>query len=42
MSVSTPIMAMLLEFQPAFTNPTWRKSVLLVIGTLKSRRSSAT
>jgi hypothetical protein len=34
MSLPTQIIAVLDAFQPAFTHPTWRKAVLLLIGTL--------
>lgn len=34
MSLPPEIIGVLAAFQPAFTNPTWRKAMLLVIGTL--------
>jgi hypothetical protein len=33
MSLPSPIIAVLAHFQPLFTAPTWRKVVLLLVGT---------
>src|SRR6266487_918416 len=37
MSLPSPIIAVLAHFQPLFTAPTWRKVVLLLVGTLLAR-----
>lgn len=37
MSLPSPIIAVLAQFQPLFTAPTWRKVVLLLVGTLLAR-----
>ena len=37
MSLPSPIIAILAHFQPVFTAPTWRKVVLLLVGTLLAR-----
>ena len=33
MSLPSPIIAVLAHFQPLFTAPTWRKVVMLLVGT---------
>ena len=40
MSLPSPIIAVLAHFQPLFTAPTWRKVVMLLVGTLTSPRTS--
>lgn len=37
MSLPEPIIALLASFQPVFTNPTWQKVLVLLIGTLLAR-----
>ena len=37
MSLPSPIIAVLAHFQPLFTAPTWRKVVMLLVGTLLAR-----
>ena len=37
MSLPSPIIAVLADFQPLFTAPTWKKVVTLLIGTLLAR-----
>ena len=37
MSLPSPIIAVLTDFQPLFTAPTWKKVVTLLIGTLLAR-----
>src|SRR5438105_2692880 len=37
MSLPSPILAVLAHFQPLFTAPTWKKVVILLIGTLLAR-----
>ena len=37
MSLPEPIMALLASFQPVFTNPTWQKALVLLVGTLLAR-----
>jgi DDE superfamily endonuclease len=37
MSLPSPIIAVLAHFQPLFTAPTWRKVVLLLVGTFLAR-----
>ena len=37
MSFPSPMIAVLAHFQPLFTAPTWRKVVLLLVGTLQAR-----
>ncbi len=37
MSFPSPIIAVLAHFQPLFTAPTWRKVVMLLVGTLLAR-----
>ncbi len=39
MSLPSPIIAVLAHFQPLFTTPTWRKVVMLLVGTLTSPRT---
>jgi hypothetical protein len=36
-SLPLPIIALLLHFAPAFTQPTWRKALVLLVGTLRGR-----
>ena len=40
MSLPEPIIALLASFQPVFTNPSWQKALVLLVGTLTSARSS--
>ena len=37
MSLPEPIIALLASFQPVFTNPTWEKAMVLLMGTLLAR-----
>ncbi len=37
MSLPSPIIAVLAHFQPLFTAPTWRKVVILLVGTILAR-----
>ena len=37
MSLPSPIIAVLAQFQPLFTAPTWRKGVMLLVGTILAR-----
>ena len=37
MSLPEPIIALLASFQPVFTNPTWQKALVLLVGTLLAR-----
>ncbi len=37
MSLPSPIIAVLAHFQPLFTAPTWRKGVMLLVGTILAR-----
>ena len=37
MSLPEPILALLASFQPVFTNPTWQKVLVLLIGTVLAR-----
>ena len=37
MSLPTPIIQVLIHFQPAFTRPTWDKALVLVVGTILAR-----
>ena len=37
MSLSQPIMSVLCEFESAFSQPTWRKMQVLIVGTLFAR-----
>ena len=37
MSLPLPIIAVLVHFAPAFTQPTWRKVLVLLVGTLRAR-----
>ena len=37
MSLPSPIIAVLAHFEPLFTAPTWRKVVMLLVGTLLAR-----
>src|SRR5256885_16499148 len=37
MSLPSPIIAVLAYFEPLFTTPTWKKVVILVVGTLLAR-----
>ncbi len=40
MSLPSPIIAVLAHFQPLFTAPTWRKVVMLLVGTSTFPRTS--
>lgn len=37
MSLPEPIITLLASFQPVFTNPTWQKAMVLLVGTLLAR-----
>ena len=37
MSLPTPIIQVLLHFRPAFTQPTWHKALVLLVGTILAR-----
>ena len=37
MSLPEPIIALLASFQPVFTNPSWQKALVLLVGTLLAR-----
>jgi hypothetical protein len=37
MSLPEPIIALLVSFQPVFTNPSWQKAMVLLVGTLLAR-----
>lgn len=39
MSLPDPIIAVLVAFQPVFTQPTWQKALVLVVGTLRAHGS---